>query len=72
MENLKETFENSNASSNANNPAHYSLLTVGIVIIMVGVLLRFAGQWAMIDLISNLIALVGIVVSLKAVFNILR
>lgn len=72
MENVKETFERSNDSDNANNPAHYQLMTLGIIIIMVGVVLRFFGEWTMIDLVSNLITVVGIVVSLKSVYNILR
>lgn len=72
MENLKESLEKSNYSSNANNPAHYQLLTFGIIIIMVGVLLRFTGTWMLIDLISNLITLLGIAIALKSVYNILR
>lgn len=72
MENLQETYSNSNASNNANNPAHYRLLTIGIIITMAGVLLRFFGEWSLIDIVSNLIALLGIAVSLKAVYNILQ
>ncbi len=72
MENLQESYGNSNAGNNANNPAHYRLLTAGIVIIMIGVLLRFFGEWTLIDIVSNLIALLGIAISLKAVYNILQ
>ncbi|WP_374166528.1 hypothetical protein [Arcticibacter sp. MXS-1] len=72
MENVKETFERSNHSDNANNPAHYTLMTLGIIVIMVGVVLRFLGDWTMIDLVSNLITVVGIAISLKSVYNILR
>lgn len=72
MENVKETYKKSNASDNANNPAHYRLLTLGIIIIMIGCLLRFMGEWAMIDMVSNLITIVGIGISLKSVYNILQ
>ncbi|PWG78789.1 hypothetical protein DDR33_20390 [Pararcticibacter amylolyticus] len=72
MENVKQTYNTSNGSDNANNPAHYSLMTIGIVVIMIGVVLRFLGEWTMIDLVSNLITLAGIAIALKSVYNILR
>ncbi|WP_238387879.1 hypothetical protein [Pararcticibacter amylolyticus] len=47
-------------------------MTIGIVVIMIGVVLRFLGEWTMIDLVSNLITLAGIAIALKSVYNILR
>ena len=72
MENLKETYNKSNHSDNANNPAHYSMMTIGIFITMAGALLRFTGEWALIDIVSNLITVVGIALSLKSAYNILK
>lgn len=72
MEDVRNNYTDSRDTDNANNPAHYTQMTIGIFIIMIGVLLRFFGEWAMIDLVSNLITLGGIVVALKAVYNILK
>lgn len=72
MENLKETYNKSAHSENANATSHYTLMTVGIIIGMVGVLLRFAGSWAFIDMVSNIIFVIGIVISIKAVLDILK
>ncbi len=72
MENVENKLVGEKQLDNANNPAHYSMMVVGIFIIMVGMLLRFFGEWALIDLVSNLIALVGIIVALKSVYNILK
>ena len=59
-------------NNNANETGHYSLLAVGIAIGIVGVLLRFLSEWEWIDLISDAIFIVGIVLCLKAVFKILQ
>lgn len=72
MENLKETYNKSEHSNNANATSHYTLMTVGIVVGMAGVLLRFAGTWTGIDLISNILLIVGTAICLKSVFNILK
>lgn len=72
MENVTETHLNSKGVDNANDPANYITLVVGIAIIMIGVLLRFFGAWAMIDIVSNIILLAGLGVSLKSVYNILH
>jgi hypothetical protein len=71
MENLKETYNDSNYSNNSNNPSHYMLMTVGLIITMTGVLLRFAGTFAFIDWISNILLVIGVIVCLKSVKNIL-
>ncbi|HEY1024765.1 MAG TPA: hypothetical protein VGE26_06335 [Sphingobacteriaceae bacterium] len=72
MENIKETYNKSEHANNANATSHYTLMTVGIVVGMVGVVLRFAGTWTGIDLVSNILLIVGTAICLKAVFNILK
>jgi len=72
MENLKDSYKASNESDNANNPAHYTTLTLGIVVSMIGVLLRFAGTFAFIDIISNVILVIGVLICLRAVSGILK
>ncbi|WP_256014379.1 hypothetical protein [Desertivirga xinjiangensis] len=59
-------------TNNANNPSHYTLMTLGIVITMVGVGLRFIGTFSLIDVISNIILIVGVLICLKSVSNILK
>jgi len=72
MENLKDTYRKSEHSNNANAISHYQLMTIGIVIGLVGVFLRFAGTWQFIDIVSNIIFVIGIVISIKAVLDILK
>ena len=72
MENIKETYERSTHSNNANAVSHYKLMTIGIIIGLVGVMLRFVGTWQLIDIVSNIIFVIGIVISIKAVLNILK
>jgi hypothetical protein len=72
MENLKETYQKSEHTDNANATSHYRLMTIGIIIGLVGVMLRFTGSWAFIDIISNILFVIGSVISVKAVLNILK
>lgn len=72
MENVKETYNQSESAINANSPSHYKLIVIGIVIGMVGILLRFTSTWTFIDIVSNIIFVIGIVICLKAVLNILK
>ena len=72
MENVKETYQKSEHSQNANETSHYVLMTVGIIVGMTGVMLRFVGSWTFIDILSNIIFVIGIVISIKAVLNILK
>lgn len=72
MANVEETYKESNRSNNANNPSHYTLMTLGIVVTMVGVLLRFIGTFELVDIISNVIFIVGVLICLKSVANILK
>ncbi len=60
---------------NANAEGHYKLLTVAIVIGIVGVFLRFAGDantGFMFTSISNIILIIGILIALKCVFSIMK
>jgi hypothetical protein len=60
---------------NANAEGHYKLLTVAIVIGIVGVFLRFAGDvntGFMFTSISNIILIIGILIALKCVFTIIK
>ena len=72
MENLKETYTKSEHSNNANDTSHYRLMTIGIIIGLVGVMLRFAGTWQFIDIVSNILFVIGTVISIKAVLDILK
>lgn len=65
MSHIKETEQ-------ANNPSHYILLTVAIIVGIVGVFLRFAGETSLINTASNIIMVVGILIALKAVFAIIK
>jgi len=65
MADIKET-------NNANNPSYYTTLVLGIVVTMAGVLLRFVGTFRLVDIISNVILIVGVVICLSAVNKILK
>jgi uncharacterized membrane protein YqiK len=65
MSHIKETEE-------ANNPSHYMVLTVAIVIGLVGVYLRFAGNSFAINAASNVILVAGVIIALRSVFKIMK
>jgi hypothetical protein len=56
---------------NANQPSIYSLMIIGVVICMVGVYLRFAGDSMVLSIVSWAILFVGAFVCCKSVFKIL-
>ena len=72
MENLKETYTKSAHTDNANDTSHYRLMTIGLVIGLVGVFLRFTGTWQFIDIVSNILFVIGSVLSIKAVLDIMK
>ena len=72
MENVEETYKRSEHTNNANETSHYRLMTIGIIIGLVGIMLRFAGTWQFIDIVSNVLFVIGSVISIKAVLNILK
>ncbi len=61
-----------NSREQANDARHYVLLTVAIVIGLVGVFLRFAGEAPYYSWIANVILIVGVAIALKGVFAILK
>jgi hypothetical protein len=73
MENLNDVSQNGKIhDNNANEISHYTLLTLGIVVGMTGVILRFVSDWIHMDLIANIIFIIGTIISLKAVAAILK
>lgn len=69
---MEETSNNTNSTAEANDTSHYTTITIGIVIGLIGIFLRFTGTWPMIDLVSNIIWVVGIVICLRSVLRILK
>jgi len=61
-----------NTAQNANETRHYILLVVAIVIGLVGVYLRFAGDSPALSAVSNLIMVIAVVLSLRTVFAIMK
>lgn len=72
MSNVTETYNKSENSSNPNATSHYVLIAIAVVIGFAGVILRFLGTWALIDVVSNILLIIGVIIALKAVFNILK
>ena len=72
MENVKDTYEKSENNSDPNAVSHYKLLTIGTIIGIIGVFLRFAVDSAVIDMVSNIIFVIGSAICLKAVLDILK
>ncbi len=68
---MEQTYKNKRTEE-SNDPAHYKLIIIGIVIGMFGVMLRFTGSWMFIDAVSNILLVIGVVISLKAVLRILK
>lgn len=61
-----------NTREEANSPRHYILLTFAIIIGIVGVYLRFAGDARGWNIAANIILVLGVLVALKAVFAIMK
>ncbi|MES2279327.1 MAG: hypothetical protein V4592_25060 [Bacteroidota bacterium] len=62
----------SHTAEEANSTRHYILLTVAIIIGLVGVYFRFAGDSFFYTSVSNVILIIGIIIALKAVFTIMK
>jgi hypothetical protein len=60
-----------NSAENANKESHYILIVVAIVIGLVGIYLRFA-DFRYVNIVSNIILIIGVLIALKAVFAILK
>lgn len=63
---------NNNSTAEANNPSHYITITLGIIVGLVGIFLRFVAEGSMITIISNVLWVIGIVICLRAVLRILK
>ena len=60
-----------NSTENANAEGHYKLMVLAIVIGIVGVYLRFA-DFQYVNIVSNIILIIGVLIALKSVFAILK
>ena len=69
---MEDTYKKNKATVEANDPAHYTQIIIGIVIGIIGILLRFTGSWTLIDIVSNILFVIGIVICLRAVLTILK
>jgi hypothetical protein len=55
----------------ANSESHYLLIVVAIVVGIVGIYLRFA-DFRYVNIVANIILIIGVGIALKAVFAILK
>jgi hypothetical protein len=60
-----------NPTEEANSERHYLVITVAIIFMLVGVYLRFADFKAA-EIVANILLIIGVGISLKAVFAILK
>jgi hypothetical protein len=60
-----------NPTEEANAERHYLLITVAVIIMIVGVYSRFADFKAA-TIVANILLIIGVAISLKAVFAILK
>lgn len=72
MENSAEIRKAPLNNPAANNTKHYTLLTAGAFITFFGSILRFFAESILLDMVSNGVFVVGVVISFIAVFRILR
>ena len=68
---MEGTYKNKRTEE-SNDPAHYNLIVIGIVVGLIGIFLRFTGSWMFIDAVSNILLIVGTVICLRAVLRILK
>lgn len=61
-----------NKTEEANLPHHYLILTVAVIIGVFGVYLRFFGNFHYVNIVANIILIIGIGIALKTVGNILK
>ena len=60
-----------NPTEEANDERHYLLITFAIAIMLVGRYLRFA-DFKSAEVVANILLIIGVAISLKAVFAILK
>ena len=71
MENLTESYKKNENSNDANNPNHYIILVVGILIGFFGVVFRFVSYSAVVEWVSNIAFLIGAFICFRCIFKIL-
>jgi hypothetical protein len=47
-------------------------MAIGVFVSVLGAVLRFIADWAFVDLLSNIILVIGVILCLKSVINILK
>ncbi|WP_432709202.1 hypothetical protein [Pedobacter sp.] len=62
---------NTESMQRANQTSIYQLMTIGVIVSIIGVFLRFAGDSMMLSIVSWVILFVGAFICCKAVFKIL-
>jgi uncharacterized membrane protein HdeD (DUF308 family) len=67
----KKPIHNTPSMQTANEEGIYKLLLVGIILGVIGVFLRFAGDSDMLSIISWIILFIGAAVCFKGIFKIL-
>lgn len=72
MEEKEDTLYRTDSIIEANKTSHYVLITIAVIIGMIGIMLRFLGHGFWLDLIANIIWIIGILIALKAVADILQ
>lgn len=65
------TNQNTESMKKANDSSIYKLMTIGILIGILGVYLRFAYDSTTLSIVSWVILLIGTIIACKAVFKIL-
>ena len=61
-----------NKTEEANSERHYLLLVVAIIIGIVGVYLRFVADFRHVNIVANIILIIGVAIAMKAVYDILE
>jgi len=61
-----------NKTEEANLPHHYIILTIAVIIGVVGVYLRFFGDFRYVNIVANIILIIGVGIALRTVANILK
>lgn len=60
-----------NSTEHANQEKHYLLITLAVIIMIIGVYLRFA-DFKSAEVAANIILIIGVALGLKGVFDILE
>jgi hypothetical protein len=61
-----------NTREQANTPRHYIMLTFAIIIGIVGVYLRFAGDARGWNIAANIILIIAVLIALRTIFTIMK